>query len=336
MLRVAVLGCGRIGRMHAANVARHPRTTLSMVYDINSGAANEVAQQEGARVARSPEEVFGSSDVDAVLIATATPTHADYIEMAAAAGKAALCEKPIDLDLQRVALCRERIAGSKAPVQIGFNRRFDPGHKAARDAVRAGEIGALHQVIITSRDPALPPRGYLTQAGGLLRDMTIHDFDLARFMLDEEPVEVFAMAGALVDPALGAELSEVDSAMVLLRTDSGKQCHINNIRCAVYGYDQRVELVGQTGMVISDNRKPHEVKRFSAQRTEMAEPYQLFFLERYNEAFMAEIDAFVDAVESGRAPSPSVEDGLRALVLAEAAYKSLREGRLVRVDEFLR
>ena len=136
------LDAERIGRMHAANVARHPRTTLSMVYDINSGAANEVAQQEGARVARSPEEVFGSSDVDAVLIATATPTHADYIEMAAAAGKAALCEKPIDLDLQRVALCRERIAGSKAPVQIGFNRRFDPGHKAARDAVRAGEIGA--------------------------------------------------------------------------------------------------------------------------------------------------------------------------------------------------
>jgi myo-inositol 2-dehydrogenase / D-chiro-inositol 1-dehydrogenase len=334
MLRVAVLGCGRIGRMHAANVARHPRTTLSMVYDIDSAAANEVAQREGARVGRSPEDVFGSSDVDAVLIATATPTHADYIEMAAAAGKAALCEKPIDLDLQRVALCRRRIAGSNAPVQIGFNRRFDPGHKAARDAVRAGEIGALHQVIITSRDPALPPRGYLTQAGGLLRDMTIHDFDLARFMLDEEPVEVFAMAGALVDPALGAELSEVDSAMILLRTASGKQCHINNIRCAVYGYDQRVELVGQSGMIISDNRKPHEVKRFAANRTEMAEPYLLFFLERYNEAFVAEIDAFVDAVEAGRTPSPSVEDGLRALVLAEAAYRSLREGRIVRVQEF--
>jgi myo-inositol 2-dehydrogenase / D-chiro-inositol 1-dehydrogenase len=334
MLRVAVLGCGRIGRMHAANVARHPRTTLSMVYDIDSAAANEVAQREGARVGRSPEDVFASSDVDAVLIATATPTHADYIEMAAAAGKAALCEKPIDLDLQRVALCRKRIAGSKTPVQIGFNRRFDPGHKAARDAVRAGEIGTLHQVIITSRDPALPPRGYLTQAGGLLRDMTIHDFDLARFMLDEEPVEVFAMAGALVDPALGAELSEVDSAMILLRTATGKQCHINNIRCAVYGYDQRVELVGQSGMIISDNRKPNEVKRFTANRTEMAEPYLLFFLERYNEAFVAEIDAFVDAVDAARTPSPSVEDGLRALVLAEAAYRSLREGRLVRVEEF--
>ncbi len=319
--------------MHAANVARHPRTTLSMVYDIDPAVAAEVGQRERARIARSPQDVFGSNDVDAVLIATSTPTHADYIEMAVATGKAALCEKPVDLDIARVALCRQRIANSKALVQIGFNRRFDPGHRAARDAVRAGEIGELHQVIITSRDPALPPRGYLTQAGGLLRDMTIHDFDLARFMLDEEPVEVFAVAGARVDPALGAELSEVDSAMILLRTASGKQCHINNIRCAVYGYDQRVELVGQAGMVISDNRKPHELKRFTAQRTEMAEQYLLFFLERYNEAFMAEIDAFVEAIETGVAPSPSVEDGYRALMLAEAAYVSLREQRLVRVEE---
>lgn len=333
MLRVAVLGCGRIGRMHAANVARHPRTTLAMVYDIDPAAAADVAQREGARAARTPEEVFASPDVDAVLIATSTPTHADYIEMAVAAGKAALCEKPVDLDIARVALCRQRIAGSKVPVQIGFNRRFDPGHRAARDAVRAGEIGQLHQVVITSRDPALPPRSYLTQAGGLFRDMTIHDFDLARFMLDEEPVEVFAIAQALVNPAMGAELSEVDSAMFLLRTASGKQCHINNIRCAVYGYDQRVELVGQSGMVISDNRKPHELKRYTAQRTEMAEQYLLFFLERYNEAFMAEIDAFVETVESGSTASPSVEDGHKALLLAEAAYISLRERRLVRVSE---
>ena len=269
-----------------------------------------------------------------MLIATATPTHADYIEMAAAAGKAALCEKPIDLDLQRVALCRKRIAGSKASVQIGFNRRFDPGHKAARDAVHAGEIGALHQVIITSRDPALPSKNYLTQAGGLLRDMTIHDFDLARFMLDEEPVEVFAMAGALVDPALGAELSEVDSAMILSAHCERKAMPHQQHTLRGLWLDQRVELVGQTGMVISDNRKAHEVKRFTATRSEMAEPYLLFFLERYNEAFMAEIDAFVDAIEAGHAPSPSVEDGARALILAEAAYKSLREGRIVRVEEF--
>jgi len=333
MLRFAVLGCGRIGRMHAANVARHPRTSLALVYDIDPAAAVEVAKREGAKSARSPQEVFGSPDVDAVLIATATPTHAGYIEMAVAAGKAVLCEKPIDLDLKRVDLCRQRIAGSKVAIQIGFNRRFDPGHRAARDAVLAGEIGTLHQVIITSRDPALPSKGYLTQAGGLFRDMTIHDFDLARFMLGEEPVEVAAIAGALNDPALGKELSEVDTAMFILRTASGKQCHINNTRCAVYGYDQRVELVGQTGMVISGNRRPHELRRFGARQTEVSEPYLLFFLERYNEAFMAEIDAFVDAVETGKPASPGFDDGRQALVLAEAAYKSLREGRLVRVAE---
>ncbi|MDE0200889.1 MAG: Gfo/Idh/MocA family oxidoreductase, partial [Rhodospirillaceae bacterium] len=192
MVRIAVLGCGRIGQMHAANIARHPRASLAMVYDIDGAAAEAVAEREGARAMASAEEVLASPDADAVLIASATPTHADYIEMAVAAGKPALCEKPIDLTLARVEACRARIAGSSVPVQIGFNRRFDPGHRAARNAVLAGDIGDLHQVIITSRDPELPPRGYLEDAGGLLRDMTIHDFDLARYMLGEEPVEVFA------------------------------------------------------------------------------------------------------------------------------------------------
>ena len=263
MLRIAVLGCGRIGQMHAANVKRHPRAQLAAVYDVNRQAAEQVAAAQGVRAAASAEEIFSSGDIDAVLIATATPTHADYIEMAVAAGKAALCEKPIDLNLARVNACAAKIKGTKVPIQLGFNRRYDPGHSAARAAVLAGEIGDLHQVIITSRDPALPPRAYLEAAGGLFRDMTIHDFDLARFMLGEEPTEVFALANALIDPALGAELNEVDSAMFVLRTASGKQCHINNSRTAVYGYDQRVELMGTAGMIISDNRKPHEVRRFT-------------------------------------------------------------------------
>ena len=333
MLRIAVLGCGRIGRMHAANVTRHPRASLAMVYDVHSPSAAALAESEGARVARSAGEVLDSAEVDAVLIATATPTHADYIEMAVEAGKAALCEKPIDLDLARVDACKARIAGSSVPVQIGFNRRFDPGHRAARDAVVAGDVGDLHQVVITSRDPELPPRAYLEAAGGLFRDMTIHDFDLARFMLGEEPVEVFAVAGALIDPALGAALDEVDSAMFILRTASGRQCHINNSRTAVYGYDQRVELMGSAGMVVSGNRKPHEMRRYSPKTVEGAEPYQLFFIERYGEAFMAELDAFVDAVEKGAEPEVGFEDGRRALVLAEAAYVSFRERRLVPVSE---
>ena len=332
MLRIAVLGCGRIGRMHAANVARHPRAELVAVYDVHRPAAEEVAKAQGVTAATSAE-VLGSDRVDAVLIATATPTHADYIEMAIAAGKAVLCEKPIDLSLARVNQCAAKIGATEIPIQLGFNRRYDPGHSAARAAMLAGDIGDLHQVIITSRDPSIPPRAYLEAAGGLFRDMTIHDFDLARFMLGEEPTEVFALANALIDPKLGAELGEVDSAMFVLRTASGKQCHINNSRTAVYGYDQRVELMGSAGMIISDNRKPHEMRRYTSKTVEASEPYQFFFLERYLEAFMAEIDGFVDCVEKGAKPLASFEDGRRALMIAEAAYLSMREKRLVRVSE---
>lgn len=332
-MKIAVLGCGRIGQMHAENVHRHPRASLSMVYDVYEPAAKSVSETLGVPCASTAQEVFASDQVDAVLVATATPTHADFIEMAVAAGKPILCEKPIDLNLDRVNACAEKIAGSTVPIQLGFNRRYDPGHCAARDAMLAGDIGDLHQVIITSRDPSLPPRAYLEEAGGLFRDMTIHDFDLARFMLDEEPVEVFATADALIDSKLGAELSEVDSAMFILRTASGKQCHINNSRAAVYGYDQRVELMGSKGMLMSDNRKPHEMRRYTDKTVEASEPYQFFFLERYQEAYMAEIDCFVDCVEQNIKPRASFEDGRQALILAEAAYISLREKRLVNVSE---
>ena len=219
------------------------------------------------------------------------------------------------------------------PIQIGFNRRFDPGHRAAWNAVRSGEIGELHQVVITSRDPGMPPRSYYEVAGGLFRDMTIHDFDLARFMLGEEPDEVFAIGGRLIDPTMMKELNDYDSVMVVMRTASGKQCHINNSRTSTYGYDQRVELLGTAGMVISGNRKPHELCHYSGARTEAATPYLNFFIERYREAFDAEIDAFVTCIEKGEPPEVGFEDGRRALVLAEAAMKSAAEGRFVKVNE---
>jgi myo-inositol 2-dehydrogenase/D-chiro-inositol 1-dehydrogenase len=333
MIKIALLGCGRIGRMHAANVATHPKATLVTVFDTHAPSAAQTGAAHGARVSSTADEVFAAADVDAVLIATVTETHADYIERAVAASIPVLCEKPIDLDLTRVNHCALAIQGSTVPIQLGFNRRFDPGHKAARDAMRAGEIGELHQVIITSRDPELPPRSYLEGAGGLLRDMTIHDFDLARFMLDDEPTEVFAIANALIDPVLGSELNEVDTAMITMRTADGKQCHINNSRTAVYGYDQRVELLGTKGMLLSDNRKSHGLKRFNQSATEVSEAYQYFFIERYHEAFMAEISAFVDCIESGSTPEVGFEDGRRALILAEAAYLSIAENRLVQVSE---
>ncbi len=332
-MRIALIGCGRIGRMHADNLGRHARAELAMVHDVHGPSADEVAARHGVPAVREVGEVFSSSDVDAVLVASTTDTHASYIEMAVAAGKPVLCEKPIDLDLERVDLCARRIAGHRVPVQIGFNRRFDPGHRAAQQAVVRGDIGELHQVLITSRDPGMPPRAYYESAGGLLRDMTIHDFDLARFMLGEEPQEVFAFVGRMIDKPLMDELDDYDTTMILLRTDSGKQCHINNSRTATYGYDQRVELLGSEGMLLSDNRKPHELRAFSATGVESAEPYLDFFIERYEEAFMAEIDAFLASVDAGTTPEPGFEDGRKALRLAEAAYRSVRERRMVRVSE---
>jgi myo-inositol 2-dehydrogenase / D-chiro-inositol 1-dehydrogenase len=333
MIRIAVLGCGRIGVMHAANIAAHPRATLAGVYDIHAPAADAVAKKTGAEVFSSVEAVLASDKVDAVLIATATDTHADLLEMAVAAGKPVLCEKPIDLSLARVNACAATIAGSDVPIQLGFVRRFDPGHAAVRKAIAQGDIGELHQVVITSRDPGLAPEAYLKVSGGILRDMTIHDLDMARFILGEEVTEVFATGSRLVDPALMAKLGDHDTVTVVLTTATGKQAIITNSRRATYGYDQRVEALGTKGMAISENRRPHEMTLHTADFTDRAEPLLNFFIERYREAFDAEISEFVDAVESGRVPSVGFEDGRLALVLAEAALKSIAEARVVAVKE---
>jgi myo-inositol 2-dehydrogenase/D-chiro-inositol 1-dehydrogenase len=333
MLRVAVLGCGRIGKMHARNIKAHSETSLVAVYDINAKSAASVAEDCSTQSIDNIDEIFESDKIDALLVASSTATHADYIERAVQNGKPVLCEKPIDLSLNRVNRTAEIIKNTKVQVQLGFNRRFDPGHQAAKKAVVEGKIGDLHQVIITSRDPEMPPRSYYEDAGGLLRDMTIHDFDLARFMLDDEPVDVFAVAGGLIDPALMNDLGDHDSAMIVMRTEDGKQCFINNSRTAVYGYDQRVELLGTNGMVQSNNRKPHEMQTFSKKASAISEPYQFFFLERYSESFMAEISSFVDSIRNDKPAKVGFEDGRKALILAEAAYISLEEKRLVKVTE---
>ncbi len=333
MLNIAVLGCGRIGQMHARNIARHRRARLASVFDIDVPAAERIGQELNVPVAASIDEVLGANTVDAVLIATSTSTHADILERAVAAGKPVLCEKPIDLSLARVNQCAARIAGSRVPIMLGFVRRFDAGHRATRDAVRNGDIGALRQVVITSRDPGMPPVAYTEASGGIFRDMTIHDFDMARFILGEEPVEVFAQGSRLVEPALMDRLGDYDIVNVALRTASGKQCLINNARQAVYGYDQRVEALGATGLAMSENRRTHEAQLYKQAFTGQAAPYLNFFIERYADAFSAEIDEFVAAVEEGRAPDVGFDDGQRALLLAEAAIKSAAEGRVVRVSE---
>lgn len=333
MLNIAVLGCGRIGRMHATNIVAHSRCRLAGVYDVHAPSAEEVAGALSATNFDSAETVFGSADVDAVLIATSTPTHVRYIEQGVAAGKAILCEKPIDLSLARVNACAEAITGTDLPIMIGFCRRFDPGHRAARAALLNGEIGALHQVVITSRDPGMAPDAYIETSGGIFRDMTIHDLDLARFMLGEEVVTVSAHGSRLVNPELMARCDDFDTVVITLMTDSGKQAVITNSREAVYGYDQRVELFGSKGMALSDNHCDHNMIKSIAGATSVAAPLQHFFIERYQAAFAAEIDNFVDAVE-GKAPlEVGFEDGRLALVLAEACFKSVAEGRTIHVSE---
>ena len=330
MVNFAVLGCGRIGRMHAANLARHPDASLLAVYDVVADASAAVARTHDVRQALSVSDVLDDSRIDAVLIASPTDTHVDLIVASARAGKAVLCEKPIDLDLARAERCRDEIASFAPTVMIGFQRRFDPSIAALRRRAREGEIGRLEQLIITSRDPAPPPLGYIAVSGGLFRDMTIHDFDIARFVAGEI-VAVSAFGDALVDPAIGGA-GDIDSAMVTLRSASGMLIHINNARRSAYGYDQRMELFGERGMLRVGNHRATSVESWTGGATEAADPALHFFIERYADAYAAEISYFVACLRDGAAPRPGFEDGLAALRIADAALESLHSGRVVRLD----
>lgn len=331
MIRFALLGCGRIGSMHADNLAAHPKAELGWVYDAHRPAAEAVALRHGCKLARNVEEVLLDKSVDAVMIASSTDTHVELITACAHAGKAILCEKPIDLDIKKVDACWAEIGGLDVPIQIGFNRRYDPSFNAVHQAIRKGEIGEVRQVTITSRDPEIPPVAYMQVAGGLLRDMTIHDFDLARFLLGEEPVEVAAFADALISAEV-KRLGDHDTAMVILRTATGKQACITNYRQASYGYDQRIEVMGERGMLKAENRRATTVERWTGSHTAAQDPLLRFFIERYREAYVLEVDDFIDALTSGRPCSPGFQDGRRALLLANAAYESIRGGRVVRLE----
>ena len=330
MLRTAVIGAGRIGKIHAANVARHPRARLVAVVDPLEEAARTLAQSLGCNWSMRADELIAGPDIDAIVICTPTNTHVDLIERAANAGKAILCEKPIDLDIAKVDRCLAVLGRAPVPLLLGFNRRFDPSAAALKRAIDAGEIGTLRQVIITSRDPGPPPMAAIPSTGGLFRDMTIHDFDMGRWLLGEEPVEVWATASCLVDPQIAA-LGDVDTAMVVMRTASGRQCHINNCRQAVYGYDQRLEAFGSAGMIANDNLRPTTLRRCIANATEIRDPLLPFFLERYAESYQRELDAFLAATLDKKPVPVNAHDGRRALVLANAAIEACQTGRAVRV-----
>ena len=327
MLKFALFGAGRIGAVHASNLASSGATQLLYVVDVNAAAATALAAKHGARVT-DVASALADPAVDAVLIASSTDTHADLAIAAAKAGKAIFCEKPIDLSLRKVDACLAAVRKAKVPMLVGFNRRFDPNFAAVKERIRAGAIGNVEQVIISSRDPGLPPIAYPKVSGGQFRDMTIHDFDMARWLLGEEPVEVYAIGSCLVDPAV-AKVGDTDSVMVLLKTASGKLCHINNSRRATYGYDQRIEVHGAKGRLLAGNRVATTVELADASAVTTEKPVY-FFLERYADAYRAELAAFVEAVTTNTPMPVGAEDGRQAIVLAEAAVKSLRTGRPVK------
>jgi myo-inositol 2-dehydrogenase/D-chiro-inositol 1-dehydrogenase len=330
MLRVAVLGAGRIGKIHAGNVALNPRLKLIAVADPVAEAANGLAESLNCEASTDPVATVNRKDVDAIIIGTPTDTHVDFLLQGAKGGKAVLCEKPVDLDIGKAEMAAKEVERINAKVMIGFNRRFDPSAQELKRQIDAGAIGEVRQVIISSRDPGPPTAAYIKTSGGVFRDMAIHDFDMARFLLGEEPVEVMAMASALTEPYV-KELGDFDTMMILLKTASGKQCHINCYRKAVYGYDQRFEILGSAGMLQNANLRPTTVRRYTARETEVQDPILNFFLERYVDAYRTELNLFAEAVEQGKPMPVTVRDGCKALRLADAAVKSVATGQAVKV-----
>ena len=326
MVRFGILGAGRIGKVHAKSLADSGRAEVAYIADALPDAATALAQSVGAKTA-SVDDVL-ASDVDAILIATPTDTHADLIEKAANAGKAILCEKPVSLSVERIEKCLPVVEKAGVPLMIGFHRRYDPNFGNMKQRIDQGEIGDVEMVTITCRDPSAPPVSYIERSGGLYRDMMIHDFDMARFLLGEEPVTVHALGAVLTDPAIKAT-GDVDTAVVHMQTASGKICVITNSRRATYGHDQRIEVHGSKGMLRAGNIHLTTVERADAGGfTSDLIPFS--FVERYEEAYRREINQFLTFLEKGEKPSASGYDGLMAQKLAEAATKSRQTGEAVK------
>lgn len=333
-LGLAVLGAGRIGQVHAAAAAALPDIELRWVQDAVPAAAERVAAANGARAAGTLEEVLADDGVDAVVVGTPTPTHLEFIERVVETGRRVLCEKPLHLDLAAVDAAARRLGPAAARVMVGFNRRFDPDFAELRrrmGGAEAGEIGRIEQVVITSRDPAPPPQEYLAVSGGIFRDMTIHDFDMARNLVGEI-ASVSASGGTLFDVGARA-VGDLDTAMTTLTSASGVQVLIVNSRHSASGYDQRIEVFGQDGTLRVENHRTSRVRLDTAAGTDQGAVWEEFFLTRYEAAYRAELQSFVTAAREGLPFSPGFDDGRQALALAVAAQRSLEEGRVVTVNE---
>ncbi|MEY8877370.1 MAG: inositol 2-dehydrogenase [Leptothrix sp. (in: b-proteobacteria)] len=329
MKNVAVFGAGRIGRIHASNLAKLPGVTLKFICDPIGDSAAQLAQQLGAEVS-TIEAVLADPSIDAVAITSPTSTHSDLINRAAAAGKHIFCEKPVDLSVPRAIECGQKVAAAGVACMIGFQRRFDPTFNEVRRRIDAGQIGNPEMLIVTSRDPGAPPAEYIQASGGIFRDMLIHDLDVFRWILcsdGDEAAWLSASASVLTDPAI-ADLGDFDSTAVTIRTQKGRLCQINTTRRAAYGYDQRFEVLGSKGMLQAGNHAPSEVVEWNAHGITADKP-EAFFLQRYAAAYRLEIEHFFDCLQTGKPFRTTVDDGVKAQILADAATESAKSGQPV-------
>lgn len=332
-IKLGIIGAGRIGKLHAENISRYiPEAEIKMIADIQIDQAKGWALNLGIpNITNNHQEILLDPEIAAVLICSATDTHARFVIEAAKAGKHIFCEKPIDLSIEKVKAALQAVEDAGVKLQVGFNRRFDHNHRSVREAVAAGKIGEPHLIIITSKDPAPPPLEYVRVCGGLFLDMTIHDFDMARFLSGSEVVELYATGTVLVDPAIG-ECGDIDTAVVTLKFANGAIGVISNSRKAAYGYDQRVEVFGSKGSVASLNETPSTIVISTADGVFSDKP-KYFFLERYHESFIAEMKEFIGAVLNNMETPVTGDDGLKPVLIAVAAQKSLEENRPVRISD---
>jgi len=326
-LRVGLIGSGRIGQVHATSVQNHPATVLHRVADVFHESAKETAERFGCEASANPDDLFNAGDIDLIIIASPTSTHVDLIEKAIDAGIPVLCEKPIDLDITNVNQLREKANHTDVPIGLGFNRRFDPHFASVKARVDAGDIGTLEQLIITSRDPAPASTEYLAVSGGIFRDMTIHDFDMARYFVPKI-VSVTAQGFNQFSEEI-KELGDYDSAAVMLRGSNDELILISNSRHAAHGFDQRLEAFGAAGMLRVENVTDTNVFHYTAHQVEAKEPYQNFFLQRYMASYLNELDEFLKKIKGEKSHSPTFEDGRMALMLANAATASAASGTTI-------
>lgn len=329
--KFALIGAGRIGQVHARAISQLPNANLICVADSSETAAHMVAEQFDAAQALV-DDIAKNPDIDAVLICTPTESHADLVELFSNAGKAVFCEKPIDLNLDRVVACLQTISRNQTPFMVGFNQRFDPSFSALKERVAAGEIGSIESIHIVSRDPAPPPIEYLEKSGGIFKDMTIHDFDMCRHLLGSDEIETVSACGSVLFEHSLHQIGDFDTVNVILHTKSGKQCVISNSRRSSYGYDQRLEVHGALGMLRAQNQRPIHLEL--ANNAGFQEPVlHDFFMTRYAPSYQAELGAFVDLVSGGTPAYRNAHDGLQALRIAAAADLAVAEGRTVSVAE---